>query len=231
MLLALTPKYRTQAPREILALRSLDQGPPGDLASRAKACLLGKIPEELSWRPWWSEVMENWSLRKPEHSKRNWDERDQLEQLEQGHQGQVRADRSILLFIPRHMTHDKDLVSPHNKETTYTGVLWRHYLYCLGHKIKWSGVCFVPETTGSTETFPSRTLRIASWQLGTRTAWDKAVLAITGGDMNLSTSSPSHSSQGSPVARNSPIAWSEQGTQKGQVRQGPEAGPRSREPW
>ncbi|XP_029386935.1 uncharacterized protein LOC110335144 [Mus pahari] len=92
---ALTPKYWTQAPREILTLRSLDQGPPGDLTSRAKACLLGKIRGELSWRPWWSEVMENWSLRKPEHSKRNQDKRDQWRQLEQGHQGQDLAD-SIL---------------------------------------------------------------------------------------------------------------------------------------
>lgn len=93
---ALTPKYWTRAPREILALRSLDQGLPGELESRDKACLLGKIPEELSWRPWWAEVMENWSLRKPEHSKRNQEKRDQWEQLEQGHQEQVRADRSIL---------------------------------------------------------------------------------------------------------------------------------------
>ncbi|EDL29532.1 cDNA sequence BC024139, isoform CRA_e, partial [Mus musculus] len=85
---ALTPKYWTRAPREILALMSLDQEPPGDLASRAKACLLGKIPKELSWRPWWSEVMENWSLRKPEHSKRSEDKRDQWERLEQGHQVQ-----------------------------------------------------------------------------------------------------------------------------------------------
>lgn len=85
---AQTPKYWTQAPREILALRSLDQGPPGDLGSGAKACLLGKIPEELSWRPWWAEVMENWNHRKPEHSKRNQEERDEWEQLEQGHQEQ-----------------------------------------------------------------------------------------------------------------------------------------------
>lgn len=77
-------------------MRSLDQGPPGELESRDKAFLLGKIPEELSWRPRWAEVMENWSLRKPEHSKRNKEKRDQWEQLEQGHQEQVRADRSML---------------------------------------------------------------------------------------------------------------------------------------
>lgn len=71
-------------------MRSLDRGPPGDLTSRAKTCLLRKIPEELSWRPWWAEVMETWSLRKPEHSKKNQGERDQWEQLEQGHQEQVR---------------------------------------------------------------------------------------------------------------------------------------------
>ncbi|XP_028634760.1 uncharacterized protein LOC114630652 [Grammomys surdaster] len=89
---ALTPKSWTQAPRETLALRSLDQGPPGELESRYEACLLGKIPEELSWRPWWAEVMENWSLRKPEHSKRNQEKRDQWEQLEQGHQEQDLVD-------------------------------------------------------------------------------------------------------------------------------------------
>ncbi|XP_031213779.1 uncharacterized protein LOC116081313 isoform X3 [Mastomys coucha] len=89
---ALTPEYLTQAPREILALRSLDRGPPGDLTSRATTCLLGKIPEELSWRPWWAEVMENWSLRKPEHSKKNQEGRDQWEQQQQGHQEQDLAD-------------------------------------------------------------------------------------------------------------------------------------------
>lgn len=32
--------------------------------------------------------MENWNHRKPEHSKRNQEERDEWEQLEQGHQEQ-----------------------------------------------------------------------------------------------------------------------------------------------
>lgn len=40
--------------------------------------------------------MENWSHRKPEHSKRNQEKRDQWELMEQGHQEQVRADRYIL---------------------------------------------------------------------------------------------------------------------------------------
>ncbi|XP_055482622.1 uncharacterized protein LOC129690796 [Psammomys obesus] len=90
---ALSLKRWTQASREVLALRNLDQGPPGDLGSRAKACLLGKIPEELSWRPWWAEVvMANWSPRKPEHSKRNQEKRDQWVQLEQGRQEQDLVD-------------------------------------------------------------------------------------------------------------------------------------------
>ncbi|XP_052604049.1 uncharacterized protein LOC128116643 isoform X4 [Peromyscus californicus insignis] len=83
----------TQAPREVLALRSLDQGPPGDLGNRDKACLLGKISEEQSWRPWWADViMENWSHRKPEHSKRNQEKRDQWVLMEQGHQEQDLVD-------------------------------------------------------------------------------------------------------------------------------------------
>ncbi|XP_028726726.1 uncharacterized protein LOC114694157 isoform X1 [Peromyscus leucopus] len=83
----------TQAPREVLTLSSLDQGPPGDLGSRAKACLLGKISEEQSWRPWWADViMENWSHRKPEPSKRNQEKRDQWELMEQGHQEQDLVD-------------------------------------------------------------------------------------------------------------------------------------------
>lgn len=97
---ALSLKCWTQAPREVLALRSLDLGTPEDLGSRAKACLLGKISEEQSWRPWWADViMQSWSYRKPEHSKRNQEKRDQCLQMEQGHQEQVRADRYILCAL------------------------------------------------------------------------------------------------------------------------------------
>uniref|UniRef100_A0A8C2M493 cDNA sequence BC024139 n=1 Tax=Cricetulus griseus TaxID=10029 RepID=A0A8C2M493_CRIGR len=90
---ALSLKCWTQAPREVLALRSLDLGTPEDLGSRAKACLLGKISEEQSWRPWWADViMQSWSYRKPEHSKRNQEKRDQCLQMEQGHQEQDTVD-------------------------------------------------------------------------------------------------------------------------------------------
>ncbi|XP_036064758.1 uncharacterized protein LOC118597355 [Onychomys torridus] len=90
---ALSLKCWTQAPREVLALRSLDQGPPGGLGSRAKACLLGKISEEQSWRPCWADVItETWSHRKPEHSKRNQEKRDQWVLMEQGHQEQDLVD-------------------------------------------------------------------------------------------------------------------------------------------
>lgn len=97
---ALSLKHWTQASREVLALKNPDQGPPGDLGSRAKACLLGKIPEELSWRPWWAEVvMDNWSPRKPEHSKKKQKKRDQWVQLEQGLPEQVRAGRYMLCSL------------------------------------------------------------------------------------------------------------------------------------
>ncbi|XP_051015741.1 uncharacterized protein LOC127201310 [Acomys russatus] len=90
---ALSLKHWTQASREISTLRSLNQGLPGDLGNRAKACLLEKIPEELNWRLWWAEaIQDNWSHRKPERSKRNQEERDQWVQLEQGHQVQDLVD-------------------------------------------------------------------------------------------------------------------------------------------
>ncbi|KAL1767377.1 Growth-arrest-specific 2 domain containing [Sigmodon hispidus] len=83
----------TQAPREVLTVTSLDQGPPRELRSRTKACLLGRISGEQSWRPCWTDVtVENWSQRKPEHCKKNQEKRDQWVQMEQGHQEQVRAD-------------------------------------------------------------------------------------------------------------------------------------------
>ncbi|XP_038199596.1 uncharacterized protein LOC119823586 [Arvicola amphibius] len=89
---ALSLKCWTQAPREVLTLRSLDQESPGDLRSRAKASLLGQISEQ-NWKPWWADVItESWSWRKPEHSKRSKEKRDQWVQVEQGHQGQDLVD-------------------------------------------------------------------------------------------------------------------------------------------
>ncbi|CAO2601958.1 Dst [Lemmus lemmus] len=86
---ALSLKCWTQAPREVLTLRSLDQESPGDLRSRAKASLLGQISEQ-SWRPWWADVItESWSRRKPEHSKRSKKKRDQWVQVEHQQQDLV----------------------------------------------------------------------------------------------------------------------------------------------
>lgn len=221
---ALRLKCWTQAPREVLTLRSLDQESPGELRSRVKACLLGQISEQ-SWRLWWADVItESWSRRKPEHSKRSKEKRDQWVQVEQGHQGQVRADR-YMLCLPRYLTARGHSILGSCQ------CVGGYYLYCFGHRIKWSRVIFTPQATDSTETFPSRTLWTASWQLGSRTGMNKAGPAISGGNVGLTTSAPPCWSQGSPVARNSHTAWSEQGTRKGQVRQRPEAGSRSKEPW
>lgn len=96
----LSLKHWTQTSREMKTLRSLNQGLPGDLGNRAKACFLGKIPEELNLRLWWAEaILDNWSHRKPEHSKRNQEKRDQWVQLEQGHLEQVRADGYIICSL------------------------------------------------------------------------------------------------------------------------------------
>uniref|UniRef100_A0A8C6RHA3 cDNA sequence BC024139 n=2 Tax=Nannospalax galili TaxID=1026970 RepID=A0A8C6RHA3_NANGA len=79
-------KHWTPALGEALALRGPDQSQPGDLGGKAKACLLGKTSEELGWRPGWAEAtMESQRHRKSENSRKNWEDKNQWVQMEQGH--------------------------------------------------------------------------------------------------------------------------------------------------